>query len=54
MLDKDFKQFATKMTIEVCQRAERLAQSLKRPFTYLNSSALSKEELARKIAERDG
>jgi len=54
VLYKDFKQFATGMTIEVCHSAERLAQSLKRPFTYLNSSALSKEELARKIAERDG
>ena len=54
VLYKDFKQFATGVTIEVCQRAERLAHSLKRPFTYLNSSALSKEELARKIAERDG
>ena len=54
MLCKDFKQFATGLTNEVCQGAERLAQSLKRPFTYLNSSALSKEDLARKIAERDG
>src|ERR1700746_2191393 len=54
VLCKDFKQFATGLTNEVCQGAERLAQSLKRPFTYLSSSALSKEELARKIAERDG
>jgi hypothetical protein len=54
VLCKDFKQFATGMTNEVCQGAERLAESLKRPFTYLSSSALSKEELARKIAERDG
>jgi hypothetical protein len=54
VLYKDFKQFATGLTNEVCQGAERLAQSLKRPFTYLNSTALSKEELARKIAERDG
>ena len=49
-----FKQFATGLTDEVCQGAERLAQSLKRPFTYLSSSTLSKEELARQIAERDG
>jgi hypothetical protein len=54
VLCKDFKQFATGLTNEVCQSAERLAQSLKRPFTYLSSSALSKEDLARKIAERDG
>ena len=54
VLYKDFKQFATGLTNEVCQGAERLAQSLNRPFTYLNSSALSKEELAREIVERDG
>src|SRR5947208_10009762 len=54
VLCKDFKQFATGLTNEVCQGAERLAQGLKRPFTYLSSSALSKEDLARKIAERDG
>jgi hypothetical protein len=54
VLCKDFKKFATGLTDEVCERAERLAQSLKRPFTYLSSSALSKEDLARKIAERDG
>src|SRR5256712_12360388 len=53
VLCKDFKQFATGLTNEVCQGAERLAQSLKRPFTYLSSSALSKEDLARKIAERN-
>lgn len=54
VLCKDFKKFATGLTAEVCQGAEQLAQSLKRPWMYLNSSALSKEELARKIAERDG
>ena len=46
VLCKDFKQFANGLTNEVCERAERLAQTLKRPFTYLSSSALSKEELA--------
>jgi hypothetical protein len=53
VLCKDFKQFATGLTNEVCQSAERLAQSLKRPFPYLSSSALSKEELARELARRD-
>jgi hypothetical protein len=37
----------------VCQSAERLAQTLKRPFTYLTQQVLSKEDLALKIAERD-
>src|SRR5207342_1041608 len=32
VLCKDFKQFATGLTNEVCQGAERLAQSLKRDF----------------------
>jgi len=54
VLFKDFKQFATGLTAEVCQSAEQLAQSLGRPFTYFGSSRTSKEEEAQKIAERDG
>src|SRR4029434_7727243 len=54
VLCKDFKQFATGLTNEVCQSAERLAQSLKRPFTYLTSSALSKEQLATTRARAGG
>ena len=53
VLCKDFKQFAKGLTEAVCQSAARLAQSLQRPFTYVNSSALSKEELARDLAQRD-
>src|SRR3989442_5694292 len=53
VLFKDFKQFATGLTAEVCQNAEQLARSLKRPFTYLSSSAISKEEEAQKIVLRD-
>jgi hypothetical protein len=49
VLFKDFKKFATGLTAEVCQNAEQLAQSLGRPFTYLASSATSKEEEARKV-----
>lgn len=49
VLCKDFKQFATGLTAEVCQSAQHLAESLKRPFTYLASSALSKEEEAQRI-----
>src|SRR2546422_3469243 len=54
VLFKDFKKFATGLTAEVCQRAEALAQSLGRPFTYLGSSRLSKEEEAQNTAEREG
>lgn len=53
VLCKDFKKFATGLTAEVCQAAEQLAQTLGRPFRYLASSALSKEEEARKIVLRD-
>src|SRR2546430_10117860 len=53
VLCKDFKKFATGLTTEVCQSAEQLARSLKRPFTYLASSALSKEEQAQRICRQD-
>jgi hypothetical protein len=54
VLFKDFKTFATGLTAEVCQNAEQLAQTLGRPFTYLSSSGLSKEEEAQEIVRRDG
>src|SRR6266545_3842883 len=53
VLYKDFKQFTTGLTAEVWQSAEQLAQSLKRPFVYLASSALSKEEEAQRICRQD-
>ena len=53
VLYKDFKGFATGLTNEICQSAQSLAQSLKRPFIYLSSSAISKEEEARKLAQRN-
>jgi len=54
VLCKDFKQFATSLTNEICQGAKQLAQSLGRPFTYLASSARSKEEQAQRIRQQDG
>jgi len=53
VLFKDFKKFATRLTAEICQSAEQLAHSLGRPFTYLASSALSKEQEAQNILQRD-
>src|SRR6476619_2193226 len=53
VLLKDFKTFATGLTAEVCQNAEQLAKSFGRPFLYLNSASISKEEEARKIAQRE-
>jgi len=53
VLCKDFKQFATGLTEQVCQNAEQLARSSGRPFTYLASSALSKEEEVQRIVLQD-
>src|ERR1039458_6247922 len=54
VLYKDFKQFATGLTAQICRKAEQLAQSLGRPYTYFASSRLSKEEEAQKIVEQEG
>ncbi len=54
VLMKDFKNFSQGLTREICQNAERLAQSLGRPFIYHGSSRTSKEEAAQEIARRDG
>lgn len=54
VLFKNFKPFATGVSASICENAEQLAQSLRRPFSYLGSSAISKEEEARTIAQRDG
>lgn len=53
VLCKDFKGFATGLTAEVCQSAQELSQSLKRPFLYLSSSALSKQQEAQRICRED-
>lgn len=53
VLYKHFKEFTTNLTSEVCQAAEQLALSLGRPFTYLSSSAISKEQEAQSIVLRD-
>lgn len=53
VLLKDFKKFATGVTAEVCQNAEQLAKSFGRPFLYLNCASISKEEEARKMAQRE-
>lgn len=53
VLWKDFKPFVTDLTARVCQQAQQIAQAAGRPFTYLSSSSISKEELAREIAARD-
>jgi hypothetical protein len=54
ILCKDFKQHLKSRTAQICQKAEQLARSLGRPYLYLPSSRLSKEEEAQKIIQRDG
>jgi hypothetical protein len=53
VLFKDFKAFTRGLTAEVCASAQQLAKSLGRPSIYFASSALSKEEEAQKIVQRD-
>ncbi|MCI0354106.1 MAG: hypothetical protein L0099_03560 [Acidobacteria bacterium] len=53
VLWKDFKTFATGLTERIRQQAVALAQTHRRPVLYLPSSRITKEELARQIAQRD-
>jgi hypothetical protein len=53
VLLKDFGSFAEQLTAKVKEAARAAAQRLSRPIEYLNSPAISKEELARQIAQRD-
>ena len=54
VLLKDFKTYVQGVTDRIRDAAQELARAERRPLLYLNSSALSKEELARHIAQRDG
>jgi hypothetical protein len=53
VLLKDFKAFAMDCTAQIRRASQSLALSAGRPFQYLNSSALRKEELVSQIATRD-
>jgi hypothetical protein len=53
VLLKDFKGFVTRLTADVRQQAQTLAQSVGRPFQHLQSCNIRKEDLARAIAQRD-
>ena len=54
MLIKDFKTFATGLTARLKAAAYASAEQAGRPFRFLPSSQLSKEDLARQIARQDG
>jgi hypothetical protein len=53
VLLKDFEAHAKQKTQELLDTSLAEARQTKRPIVYLNSSQLSKEKAARKIAERD-
>lgn len=53
ILYKDFVAFAQNLTDQIKTRAESIAQKQGRPFQYLSSSKIRKEEAARKIMHQD-
>jgi hypothetical protein len=54
VLYKDFAAYATAISARVRGHAESIAQQADRPFEYLPSAAIAKEERARAIMKRDG
>ena len=53
VLLKNFKNFALRLSGEICAHGESFAAQLGRPYEYLTDSSLSKEQRAREIMERD-
>lgn len=53
VLLKDFGQFAERLSNRIKAHAEAYALKHKRPYRYIESSSLSKEEIARKIMDED-
>ena len=54
VLLKDFAGFVTEWTERVRASVEQQAKEANRPITYLNSSSVRKESLARELAKQDG
>jgi hypothetical protein len=53
VLIKDFGRYVERLSARLKEHARDFARRQGRPYRYLASSAISKEELARKTAERD-
>lgn len=51
---KDFVSYSQDLTAQTRQTVEQLAKSAGRPVRYLNLPGVSKEDVARRIAEQDG
>lgn len=54
VLLKNFGPYVDGITEQLTRHAEEMAAQLQRPLVYVSSPKESKEEMARKIAERDG
>lgn len=54
VLLKDFGNYAQEVTDKIKAHAKRMAERLGRPYMYLNSPSVCKEELAKRIMEKDG
>lgn len=54
VLLKHFKAYAMSVTDKIRRATERVVEAAERPLKYLVSSSISKEQVARKIAEQDG
>jgi hypothetical protein len=54
VLLKEFKEYATDITDRIRTASHKTAEAAGRPLEYLHSSALSKEDRARAIAQADG
>lgn len=54
VLYKDFKPYAERLSDGIVERAKAVAEEAGRPLRYIDSARVSKEDLARKIMERDG
>jgi hypothetical protein len=53
VLCKDFKNFALRVSAEICHHGESLAARSGRPYEYFSSPAVKKEPRARELMERD-
>jgi len=53
ILLKDFMAFAESCTQELVAHAKKVARDARRPYIYLKSSSIRKEDRAREIAEHD-
>src|SRR5437016_578288 len=54
LLLKHFGTLVKDITQQVKEATQAITQKLSRPLVYVNSSARSKEDLAKEIARRDG